>query len=300
MTGLKTLVVMGGPDAERDVSIESGTAIAEALFPSDDLHVAPLTIDRVSLEDVRSWDVDVVVPALHGRWGEGGGLQHLLEEAGLHFVGSSAAASQACMNKVTTKERCHAAGVPTPAWEVVGSSDAISLKCPIVIKAIEEGSSIDLAICHDPEEVDVARRTLSKRYDILLVEQYIAGREVTVGLLDGEPLPLIEIVPATAFYDYQAKYERTDTRYLVDPDLDRACADRCLSLARTCWEAMGCRHIARVDFMIDGTEPLLLELNTMPGFTSHSLVPMAAAAAGLSMPALCHHLVMAAHRDGAG
>jgi D-alanine-D-alanine ligase len=298
VTNLTTLVVMGGPDAEREISIASGSAIADALAASGRTGVEAITIDQPSQQDVCSWDTDVIFPALHGPWGEGGGMQRLLETAGHAYVGSAAPTALACMNKVTTKERCAAAGVPTPGWELVGRSDPVSLPCPVVVKAVSEGSSIDLVICHDRGELDAARNDLHTRHEHLMVETYIAGREITVGLLDGDPLPLIEIVPATPFYDYHAKYERDDTQYIIDPDLGKTWSDLCTTLAVTCWEAMGCRHVARIDFMVDNAGPHLLEINTMPGFTTHSLVPKAAAAAGVEMPTLCSNLVIAAHRDG--
>ena len=174
--------------------------------------------------------------------------------------------------------------------------DECDLQPPLVLKPVDDGSSVDMRICHTSDQVAQARRELHPKRGRLMAERYIRGRELTVGILCGRPLPLIEIVPAddAVFYDYAAKYERDDTQYLVDPDVSTDVAEKCSAWAVAAFNRLGCRDVARVDFMLDDAGPWFLEINTMPGFTSHSLVPMAAKRIGLDMPALCAHLVEAA------
>jgi D-alanine-D-alanine ligase len=163
-----------------------------------------------------------------------------------------------------------------------------------VIKPVDDGSSVDLRICRNDAEVATARAALHPRRGRLMAEAYVKGRELTVGIVLDEPLPLIEIVPAVEFYDYQAKYSRDDTRYVINPPLPPGVAEQCENIAMTAYRKAGCRDVARVDIMLDDVEPWFLEINTMPGFTTHSLVPMAARKRGWNMPELCSKLVHAA------
>ncbi len=297
------LVLMGGPDAEREVSLASGAAVAAALAASGEFRVRDATIDRLASDDLPALAppgaVDVIFPVLHGTWGEGGGLQTLLETHGIPFVGSGAEAAALAMDKVRTKERAAALGVPTPDARVIEAGDACELAPPLVLKPVDDGSSVDLRICRTVCEVQAARDVLHPRRGRLLAERYVAGRELTVAIRAGAALPIIEIVPAVEFYDYAAKYERDDTRYVIDPDLPPGVAGRCRADALLINETLGCRDLARVDFMLDDAGPWFLELNTMPGFTDHSLLPMAARATGVAMPALCAGLARAALARGA-
>lgn len=289
------LVLMGGPDAERAISLESGTAVAGALRADGRYRVAEKVIDTVDADDVlrlcAERDTDVIVPILHGAWGEGGPLQSVLETAGIPYVGSPPDAAALAMDKLRSKVLLGAGGVRTPPAVALEAGDACSIAPPLVLKPIDEGSSVDLRICHTEAEVQAERHALHPKRGRLLAEAYVDGRELTVGLLDGAVLPIIEIVPAVDFYDYAAKYERADTRYVLDPVLPDDVVDDCLAMALTAFRAIGCRDLARVDLMLDERGPWFLEINTMPGFTAHSLVPMAARAVGLPMPDLCAKLV---------
>jgi D-alanine-D-alanine ligase len=290
---MNVLVLMGGPDAERDVSLQSGDAVARALRANIDYAVRDCIIDRPDLDALRTLigpDTDVVFPVLHGTWGEGGALQALLEEIGVPFVGSSSDVARIAMDKRETKSRLDAHNVRSPRAALLGPDDPCAIEPPLVLKPNNDGSSVDLRICHSVDEVNDGRAELHPKRYMLLAESFIRGREVTVGILGDRALPLIEIVPATTFYDYAAKYERDDTAYRVDPD-DIACADVCAAWALRAFRELGCRDLGRVDFMIDESGPWFLEINTMPGFTDHSLVPMAARAIGLEMPDLCRSLV---------
>lgn len=287
----RVLVLFGGPDAERAVSIESGRGVAAALTDLERHEVVPLEIHTITVEELRSHRPDVVFPVLHGRWGEGGPLQELLETLQVPYVGCRPRAAALAMDKLATKLLASGEGVPTPRSQELRPEDPCDVLPPLVLKPVDDGSSVDLRICRTAQEVESARRELHPRRPRLMAEQYIQGTEVTAGVLLGEVLPLIEIQPASGVYDYEAKYTRDDTRYIVDPPLRPGVGDEIRRSALLVFKRLGCRDLARVDFMVDERGPWLLEVNTLPGFTSHSLVPKAAAHRGLSMPELCGRLV---------
>jgi D-alanine-D-alanine ligase len=207
------------------------------------------------------------------------------------------------MHKLATKHIVSAAGVRTPRAQRLDAGDTCDLDPPLVLKPIDDGSSVDLHICRSTAEVASIRARLHPARGAIMAEAYVVGREITTGIVGGRPLPLVEIIPSAAveFYDYEAKYLRDDTRYVVDPPLADQVGEQCRHTAMLAFRRVGCRDLARVDFLVDDDGPWFLEINTMPGFTTHSLVPMAAAAAGLDMPALCATLVEAAlQRSPAG
>ncbi len=303
------LVLCGGPDAERDVSLRGADAVMRALNETSDFRAEKIVIDRLSAHDLRQMPGDVVFPLLHGPWGEGGPLQDVLEADGRPYVGCRPSAARIAMDKLATKLAASRAGIFVPGGAVFNPNDAEPpIPLPVVVKPNFEGSTIGLFICRTREQWDKAHAETKRSGKPALVEPFIKGRELTAGVLDNgdglSSLPLIEIAPKDGFYDFDAKYLRNDTRYTVDPDigfgLTHAIQRRALDLAN----AIGVRHLARADFIlpeepnVDGDiEPILLEINTMPGFTDHSLVPMAAANIGLDMPALCASLVRCAVRD---
>jgi len=286
---MRVLVLGGGPDREREVSLAGAQQVAAALREA-----GHETVEReIGPDDPSPLDepCDVVFPVLHGPFGEGGPLQAMLAERDLRFVGCRAAAARLGMDKVRTKQLATARGVPTPPWQTLDADAALTLDPPLVIKPADEGSSFGVFICRDADQIADARRQLHPRYPTLLAERFITGRELTVGLLDGEPLPVIEIVPRGGFYDYEAKYSRDDTDYRFEIDLPEATLAQLQADARRVYEAIGARHLSRVDFLVDRAgRHWMLEINTMPGFTTHSLLPMAARRAGLTMPALCDRL----------
>ncbi len=297
--GLKVLVLAGGPDRERPVSLSSGKHVAKALREAghEVLQGDVLPNDISIFDDYKAWGGEVVFPVLHGPWGEGGPLQNLLEARGMPFVGTRAAEAAICMDKPATKRVLQEEGLPTPDFQVIDHETPLELDPPLVLKPPAEGSSIDLVICRTRDEAEHGRKILEKRHRLLLAESYILGAELTVGVLDGpggpEALPAIQIIPAAEFYDYDAKYERHDTQYRFDIDLPGDLLAEIRRLALATHQALGCKHLSRVDFMADGAEgkAYILEVNTMPGFTDHSLLPKAAAQAGLTMPMLCDRLV---------
>jgi len=300
------LVLAGGPDAERDISLASGRAVAQAL--RDAGHpVDAREITTVDAEGLASMPGEVVFPVLHGVWGEGGPLQSMLVNGDRPFVGSGPLAARLAMDKIATKLVAGGLGVPTPEAFIVHPADAVSsLPLPLVVKPVHEGSSVGLSICTDEAEWAaaharvVADRTPSRLY---MAERMIRGRELTAGLVgDGASgfldLPLVEIVSSSGVYDFEAKYTRGDTRYIVEPELpsgvEHAVRDAASKIAR----AIGVRHLGRVDFLLDTDSRFwLLEVNTLPGFTASSLLPKAAAARGLDLPRLASHLVTIAQSE---
>jgi D-alanine-D-alanine ligase len=200
------------------------------------------------------------------------------------------------MDKNTTKQVALDIGIRTPDWCIVSSNSSCSIQPPLVLKPINDGSSYGVYICKSEQDVLAHQEMLFEERKQILVESYIKGRELTVGIIDGKALPIVEIiVPKNLHtYDFEAKYERDDTQYIVEPTLpDNTCIETALSM----YAAMGIRDIARVDFLLNDSATWFLELNTMPGFTTHSLVPLAAKHVGISMPELCKTLVeIALHR----
>jgi D-alanine-D-alanine ligase len=296
----RVLLLGGGPDAERAVSLASAAAIATALRARFEVQVC--TIDRIEAAALRELHGEVVFPALHGQFGEGGPLQDLLEADGRPYVGCGPSAARACMDKMGCKLAAAGLGVRTAPAFVFDPRDAASpIDPPLVLKPTHDGSSVGLHVCPDraawARAADAARRDIDAHpYRSYLVEQYIPGTELTVAMLSQngrlEALPLVQIRPASGVYDYEAKYTRSDTVYTVGPALGEGVSERISAEALRVAEHLGVRDLARVDFLLDNEGRYwFLEINTMPGFTSTSLVPKAAAAAGFSFEALCAHLV---------
>jgi D-alanine-D-alanine ligase len=292
---MKVTVLYGGPSAEREVSLVSGRAVIDALramghevFPSD---VSPT--DLSGLDHV----ADVVFPVLHGAFGESGELQEILEQRGLPFVGSGSKASRLGINKVQTKQVWEQAGLPTPPWRVVKRGESLE-ESPgaCVVKAIDSGSSIDVYLCKAPAECSAQTATaieqVLSRHESALVEKFIDGVELTVGLLEEKPLAPIRIVPKREFFDYEAKYQSNETEHRFDTGLPAETVEHCRELARRANAAVGARDLARIDIMVDkANQPYLLEINTLPGFTPRSLLPEAAKHAGIEFGPLVDRLV---------
>jgi D-alanine-D-alanine ligase len=292
---MQVTVLCGGPSAEREVSLSSGRAVIEGLcaaghevFASD---ISPSNLTGLNRA------TDVVFPVLHGAFGESGELQEILEQRGLAFVGSGSVASRLGMDKVATKRAWQAVGLPTPTWEVITrAAPAATIGAPCVVKPIDSGSSIDVAICHTDIELDLACDHILKTHETALVERLIEGPELTVGLLEDQPLEPIRIIVKREFFDYAAKYQQCGTKHHFDLGLPREVSDRVRELAREANRIIGCRDLARVDIMLDKQlEPYLLEINTLPGFTPTSLLPEAAAHAGIDFPHLVDRLVKRAY-----
>jgi len=289
---MKVTVLYGGPSAEREVSLVSGKAVAgglrEAAHQVNEIDVRPET-----LEAALSKPADVVFPVLHGTWGEDGQLQAILEQRKVPFVGSGAAASRLGMDKAATKLAWEKAGLPTPPYELVTKANPVTaIQAPCAVKAVDSGSSVDVYICKTQPDADKALATLLAKYGRALVEQFIKGPELTVGLLEEKALAPIRIVPKVEFFDFEAKYKRNDTEHRFDTGLPADLIEKCQRLAEQGNAVVGARDLARIDIMIDekSQQPYMLEINTLPGFTPKSLLPEAAGHAGIKFPQLVDRL----------
>lgn len=293
---LRVTVLAGGPSAEREISLASGSAVANALKQrGHQVFVADIGPDML---DALDHEADVVFPALHGTFGEDGTIQRIMEERGICFVGSGSKASATAIDKVATKTAAAEVGVPTPAYEVVTPPAKPSLSAPVVVKPIAQGSSVATTIVRDASKLDETVAAVAGAYGQALVEQFVPGDELTVGFLGNRTLPPIRIQPRRDFYDYEAKYQDDRTEYLFETGFSSALLERAAELSRRVFEAIGCRHLARIDWMVGPDERLwFLEVNTIPGFTSHSLVPKAAARIGIPFDELVERLVRMAMED---
>ncbi len=306
------LVLAGGPDAEREVSLLSSAAIAEGLRASGRYRVNYQVIGRLTAAELRGLEGDVVWPALHGQWGEGGPAQDLLEANGRAYVGCRPRAARLAMDKVASKFLAQAVGANCTTTAVLNpAEDGCPLAFPVVLKPIFEGSTIGLHVVKSAAEWPRARSAAIETGKPYMIEPFIKGTELTAGMVAAwgtpaqagaskleaesqklEALPLIRITPAEGLYDYEAKYTREDTRYEVNPSLPAGVTEHIGQVTGRLAAAMDIRHLCRADFILDDQHKAwFLEVNTMPGFTSHSLVPKAARHAGLEMPELCAHLV---------
>jgi D-alanine-D-alanine ligase len=301
----KVAVLAGGIGSEREISLQSGRCVAEALKEAG-FEVVTADIRPDNLEILNDSSIDVFFPALHGKFGEDGQLQQILDDRSLLYAGSGPEASKAAFDKMASKKLFEQAGVATPAAIEFGPETDISLleeqlrdfANKYVVKPVRQGSSVGVSIVSTPHEAVVAARKTFSEYGDCMIEEFVPGAEVTVGILHGRPLPIIEVRTQGGFYDYNAKYIDEQTEYLFDTITDTAMAANIRRTAVECFDSLGCRHFARIDFILSGEKiAYALEANTIPGFTSHSLLPKAAAKAGLSMSDLCTEIVEAAYSD---
>ena len=292
MSQQRVTVLMGGPDAERDVSIASGIAVTNALNQTNLFDVSSIVIDTPSLQEIEMIESDVIFPVLHGPFGEGGPLQELLERAGKVFVGSSSDVAKTAMDKIATKQIASKLGIQTPSWCCVKKNVSPSIDPPLVLKPNEDGSSFGISICANQKEVSEHLGSLENP-DCMLAETFIKGREVTIGFFCGKTFPMIEILPPCDLqsYDFEAKYERDDTQYILEPNVPQ---NDCAQWTNLLCIEIGIKDIARADFILNEQGAWFLEVNTMPGFTDHSLLPMAAKHIGIEMPELCTRLIQSA------
>jgi D-alanine-D-alanine ligase len=293
---------MGGISEERDISIQSGNCVTEALREAG-LNVVTADIQPHNLGILKDSSIDVFFVVLHGRFGEDGQLQRILEDRGLVYTGSGPNASKLAFDKLASKKCFINAGVTTPKvipFDVQTEPGELERQLgqlgeKYVVKPVRQGSTVGVTIANDAKSAVVAARQCLSKFGDCMIEEYIAGREITIGILGNQALPIIEIRPQSGFYDYHAKYIDERTEFLFDT-IEPALASEIKSDALDCFKALGLRHFARIDAILDNDhKAYVLEANTIPGLTSHSLVPKAAAKAGLSMSDLCVKIVEAAY-----
>ena len=292
----KVAVLMGGVSSERDVSLRSGAGIAQGLIDAG-CDVTGIVLDEESIAGKIPAGTEAVFIALHGGYGENGGVQADLNKLGIPYTGPGAKASAIAMDKIATKREFIKAGIPTPKYQLLEPGDAATtLPFPLAVKPPCDGSSVGLTCPCYPEEWERALETARKIDSRVLVEEYIPGKEWTASIVAGEALPIIEIAPNCGVYDYASKYTKGATTYTPLDDTPQTLA--CKALAVKACEAIGARGLSRVDFRVtpDGRF-YALEVNTVPGFTATSLVPKAAAKAGLSFSETCVKILNLARID---
>jgi D-alanine-D-alanine ligase len=301
--GLKIAVLMGAVGSERQVSLVSGKCIADALRKIANLEI----IEHDFLPD-KPWilddsSIDVFFLAFHGEFGEGGDMQEICERKKLLFTGCNSKSSRLAFDKMACKKILEKANIPTPrAVEIRNRRQFADIEPQLetmgkkfVIKPIRQGSSVGIQIADGSDKAKIAAEECFDQFGDCMLEEFIAGREITVGILENRTLPIIEIKTVHQFYDYDAKYNDDNTQYLFDTISGAEILYRINDTALKSFKALGCRDFSRVDMILsdDGT-PYVIEINTIPGFTAHSLLPKAAAKAGMDMTKLCLRIIQAA------
>ncbi|MEX0660063.1 MAG: D-alanine--D-alanine ligase [Egibacteraceae bacterium] len=301
---LRVAVLAGGLSLEREVSLRSGRRVAEALADRGH-HVTRLDLDEGLVDRLLEADVDVCYLALHGKAGEDGTIQGLLELLDLPYTGPDTIASAIAWDKGVCKGLLTRASIPTPDWVAV-SADAIQdmgaaralgrvaerLGDDLVVKPSQGGASMGVRRVEAGGDLAAALVTAFSYHEVVLIERFVAGAEVAVSVVDGEPLPAVEIVPRAGTYDFAARYTHGATEFFAPARLDEPVLQRCREVAVAAYEMVGCRHVSRADMIVDEAgQPWLLELDTCPGMTETSLLPMAAQAGGWDFAALCERII---------
>lgn len=292
---MKIAVLMGGVSSEREISLKTGSAIEKALL-NQGFQVVGIDVDSRISKRLREEHIDLAFLALHGKGGEDGSIQGLMEVMGIPYTGSGVLASALAFHKGKTKAVLGFYHIPTPGFVALTKVDFLSNRqeaiepvreYPVVVKPCEEGSTIGVSLVRSPDELEAACvRALNYGQEIL-IEKFIDGREVTVGVLGSQVLPVTEIVPVSGFYDYESKYTVGKTNYLVPALMDENLYQQVQYWGLRACRALGCRGASRVDIMIDRQgNPFVLEVNTIPGMTETSLLPKAASVAGISFEGL--------------
>lgn len=303
---LKVAVLMGGIGEERQVSLKSGKCVSHAMWDAG-LNVVTSDIAPDNMEILDDDSIDVFFLALHGRFGEDGDLQQIMEDKGLVYTGSGPEASRLAFDKIASKKAFVNSGIDTPPMiEIKTESNLDQLEKQLrgfadkyVVKPSKQGSSIGVSIVSNISQAVSAAQNVLREFGDCIIEKFIAGKEITVGILCGQALPLIEVRPKAAFYDYHAKYIADSTEYLFDTVKDASLEMKIKQTAKKCFDALGLQDFARIDVIVGEEKKIYaLEANTIPGFTTHSLLPKAAAKVGCPMVDLCVKIIEAALEHG--
>jgi D-alanine-D-alanine ligase len=288
LKGKKVAVLLGGPGPEREVSLRSGAAVARALRSLgafvEEIDVKDSTL---SLPE----PIDLAYNMIHGTFGEDGQIQEILERKGIPYTGEGVAGSQLAFDKILSKRKFDEHGVPTGRWHVIAAGQRPLLEVPFVVKSPRQGSSVGVHIIKDSTDLDAALEDCFRFGEAVIVEEFFSGRELTVGILGDVALPIIEIVPREGFYDYQHKYTKGASEYFVPAPIGDEATQAVRYAALAAKRALGLEIYSRVDVILASDGRLnVLEINTIPGMTETSLLPKAAAAAGLDFPTLCERI----------
>jgi len=298
---LKVGVLMGGYSSEREVSLKSGKAVADALshvgYPVVAIDITKDQEKEISAQ-INQAQIDLAFIALHGQLGEDGRIQEILEKSNVPYTGSGVEANRIAINKVFTYQKLEESGVLVPPHVVLRKGQKWQqiiknkMSLPLVVKPCSEGSSIGITLVFKEEDLSDAINSAFQYDDIILVERYIPGKELTVGILEHKLLPVVEIRPKKEFFDFAAKYQNGMTDYVVPAPLTPELTEKIQSIGLLVHRSVGCRHFSRVDIILDKDNiPYVLEINTIPGFTATSLLPKAAKAIGIDFTNLCLTLV---------
>lgn len=300
----RVAVLFGGPSSEREISIRTAAAVRRALGRMGLRHTVMEVSPRLP-DSLRRERIDLAFLATHGSVGEDGRLQGLLDVLGIAYTGSGVRASALAMHKPSAKRIFQSAGLPTPRWALVPAGERatprqVGLGLPLVVKPAEQGSAVGVTVARTLSEFQAGLKAAGRVDPEVLVEEYVSGTEITVGLLGERILPVVEILPQHAFYDYHSKYAPGGSRHILPARLAPAVYCRSQELAVAAFHALGCRHVGRVDLMVDRRgRPTLLEVNTLPGLTATSLLPEAARAVGVNFEDLVGTLLtLALETDG--
>jgi D-alanine-D-alanine ligase len=301
-------VLMGGPSSEREISLKSGKAVYEALKAAGvDAVSIDITTDNIeeNIRLIESLGINCAFLALHGRFGEDGQAQNILETLKMPYTGSGVLASRLAMDKVSSRQIFESHDLTVPRYQVMYKDSyrpergaLAEIGFPLVVKPAAHGSSIGLSIIHEPAGLTKALESAFEFDEKIVIEEYIKGREMTVGILEEEALPVIEIIPSKGFFDYEAKYQSGLTEYVVPALLGEALAKNIQSSALSAHRLLGCFGCSRVDLILSEEDiPFILEVNTIPGFTSTSLLPKAAKRRGIDFTQLCLKLIRLAYAN---
>lgn len=287
----KVAVLLGGPSSERAVSLRSGAAVARGLRERG-YEVAEVRVGEDGAFEIPP-GVEAAFVAMHGKFGEDGTVQRMLRERGIPHTGSSPEASERAFDKHQSKPVIEAAGIPTPAYEFLRAGETRTRPLPVVVKPVRQGSSVGISRVFEEDQWAAAFAAALAYDDLVLVEEFIPGRELTVGVVGDTVLPVLEIVAPDGFFDYHAKYTDGVSRHVTPEDLPEETMQGCQAAARATFRALGCSGMGRVDFRLrpDGRF-FVLELNNIPGFTELSLLPDAAKRHGWSFPELCERILL--------
>ena len=302
----KIAVLMGGPGSERDVSLATGRGVSKALRSLD---VEVIDVDVRDENFQLPKDVGLAFITIHGTFGEDGQLQKILDDRGIPYTGDGVEESRIAFDKILTKEKFRERNVVTPEWEVVDASRRPKIPVPLVVKPARQGSTVGVVIVKNESEVDSAMKEAAKYDRKLLVEEFVSGRELTIGILGDQALPILEIIPKGGFYDFNTKYPflnpqaGASAEHVCPAKIDPVKTKKIQALALQAFRALGLVVYGRVDVLLSGAgDPFVLEVNTIPGMTETSLLPEAAAAAGINYIDLCLRIIelSRARREHAG
>jgi D-alanine-D-alanine ligase len=286
-------VLLGGRSSERDISLKSGNAVLNGLKRGG-YKAIPVDASKNLIDTLKKEKIQVAFIALHGRWGEDGTVQGLLEMMGIPYTGSGVLGSSMAMDKALMKLIFASTGIPTPKYAIIHNGKGASFPVPCVVKPASEGSSVGISIVKTKRKAPAALKEALKYDSKIIIEEFVKGQEITVAVINGKTLPVIEVRPKSGFYDFKAKYTKGKTEYIVPARIDSAMAKKASDIALTVYTTFNLSGSARIDMLIKDKTPLVIDINTSPGMTETSLVPKAWAYTGRTFDELVEEILLEA------